>query len=253
MPYRKARSHQERIPWASSHPTDVKRGTFIGEMSRLATLSSLNTTYIRVLESLKLLYVKRGYPEKLVVTWLKKYSASCWDKRLSEVKQERTEVLVLKSEFNEAWNYFSAKELGNTIIGFWREWITRAKNGNFSLHFPQFSGTTGDIGSIPEELVEVIFTPEGKRKMPDVTKLGFEKRRFIVSRKRTKNLFDLTALWKKVVLTGMDEHASVPNLEPPVELDNDEDLDSDESESEARNMAQLTNMRLSLGQAWLAK
>ena len=39
-PFCKARSHQERIPWISHHPLDVKRGTFIGEMSRLATLCS---------------------------------------------------------------------------------------------------------------------------------------------------------------------------------------------------------------------
>ena len=32
MPYRKTQSHQERIPWISHHPLDVKRGTFIGEM-----------------------------------------------------------------------------------------------------------------------------------------------------------------------------------------------------------------------------
>jgi hypothetical protein len=32
-PFRKARNHLERIPWASHHLADVKRGTFIGEMS----------------------------------------------------------------------------------------------------------------------------------------------------------------------------------------------------------------------------
>jgi hypothetical protein len=33
MPYCKNISHQERIPWISHHPLDVKRGTFISEMS----------------------------------------------------------------------------------------------------------------------------------------------------------------------------------------------------------------------------
>ena len=46
-PFRKARSHQERIPWISHHPFDVKRGTFIGEMSRLATLSSQNRIMLK--------------------------------------------------------------------------------------------------------------------------------------------------------------------------------------------------------------
>ena len=40
MPFQKLRSHQERIPWISHHLLDVKCGTYIGEMSRLATLCS---------------------------------------------------------------------------------------------------------------------------------------------------------------------------------------------------------------------
>jgi hypothetical protein len=46
MPYWKVCSHQERIPWISHHPLDVKRGTYIGKMSRLATLCSLHSHYI---------------------------------------------------------------------------------------------------------------------------------------------------------------------------------------------------------------
>ena len=58
MPYRKARNHQERVPWISHHPFDVKRRTFIGEMSRLATLSSTHDAYLEALRSLGGLYVK---------------------------------------------------------------------------------------------------------------------------------------------------------------------------------------------------
>ena len=98
MPYRKARNHQERVPWISSHPFDVKRGTFIGEMSRLATLSSTHDSYLEALHALGGLYVKRGYPLDLVKSWLKKYTAERWKKRLngdSKEETERKEVLVL--------------------------------------------------------------------------------------------------------------------------------------------------------------
>jgi len=33
QPYQKKLNHKERIPWVSHHPKDVKRGTYIGEMS----------------------------------------------------------------------------------------------------------------------------------------------------------------------------------------------------------------------------
>ena len=63
MPYRKALSHQERIPWISHHPLDVKRGTFIGEMSRLATLSSLHSTYCDAVKGLASLYMLVAIPQ----------------------------------------------------------------------------------------------------------------------------------------------------------------------------------------------
>jgi len=71
MPYRKTQSHQERIPWISHHPLDVKRGTFIGEMSRLATLSSIHSTYCNAIKSLAALYIARGYPSNYVYSWTK--------------------------------------------------------------------------------------------------------------------------------------------------------------------------------------
>ena len=209
MPYRKARNHQERVPWISHHPFDVKRGTFIGEMSRLATLSSTHDAYLDALRSLGGLYAKRGYPLDLVKGWLRKYSAERWNKRLNEEKDSsRNEVLVLKSEFNTSWNYFSASQLGDTIIGFWREWLIRAERNQFSIAFPKFSGRIGDLKDVSEKLNSLVSTSDGLRPVPDLRKIGFLDRRMIVSRKRTRNLFDLTSLWKKMVLSGYDKEAS---------------------------------------------
>ena len=70
-PFCKASSHQERIPWISHHPLDVKRGTFIGEMSRLATSSSQVSDYKDSIQSLTALYITHGYPSDLVFHWLK--------------------------------------------------------------------------------------------------------------------------------------------------------------------------------------
>ena len=66
-PFHKASSHQEKIPWISHHPLDVKRGTFIGEMRRLATLSSQVSDYKDSMQSLPALYITHGYPSDLVL------------------------------------------------------------------------------------------------------------------------------------------------------------------------------------------
>lgn len=215
MPYRKAQSHQERIPWISHHPLDVKRGTFIGEMSRLATLSSLNSHYVEAVKGLVALYIKRGYPQNVVLEWLKNNIKERWNKRLNEDRPAPNEVLVLKSEFNTAWNYFSATELGNTVLGYWRDWINRAESNNYNVIFPRFSGDSADLDSTPEELMLTVTESSGEEFfVPDIRKIGILNRRMIVSRKRTRNLFDLTSLWKKTVLTHLDEDALDPQ---PVE------------------------------------
>jgi hypothetical protein len=122
-PFRKARNNLERIPWASHHPTDVKKGTFISEMSRLATLSSKPEHYLEALKDLASLYVIRGYPVNLVKHWLKEYTAIQWRSKLGESSKAQ-DVFVLKSRFNGAWSLFNVHVLGQTVISSWLEYLT---------------------------------------------------------------------------------------------------------------------------------
>jgi hypothetical protein len=243
MPYRKAQNHQERIPWISHHPLDVKRGTFYGEMSRLATLSSTREAYENAMKGLVTLYIVRGYPEALVRSWLKNKIKERWEKRLNIVPKDHVDVLVLKTEFNTAWNYFSASELGETVLGYWREYADRIDRRDFNMEFP-----------VPDDVVPHDISPlagvswqmtshTGKPfELPDVRKINVLDRKVITSRKRTKNLFDLASLWKKTVLEELDEKVcneftdlSQPTIQNDLEdytvsyaADNDVHLQTDE-------------------------
>jgi hypothetical protein len=124
-PYRKPLNHHERIPWVSSHPKDVKRGTFLGEMSRLATLSSRPETYVDALCHLKTLYVARGYPEPLLNSWLRDNKEKRWQARLQEKVRREGSVFVLKSQFNPVFDSFNVHELFDVIR---KEW-TRSCEG----------------------------------------------------------------------------------------------------------------------------
>jgi hypothetical protein len=132
---------------------------------------------------------------------------------------------VLKSEFNTAWNYFSAKELGDTVLGFWRGWLAAAESNTYNIRYPVFSGETGDLEAVSDSRCVVVETPTGPRPIPDVRTIGFANRRMIVSRKRTRNLFDLTSLWKKTVITRLERDI----LEPEENLDSESDSSSSDS------------------------
>ena len=238
MPYRKARSHQERIPWISHHPLDVKRGTYIGEMSRLATLCSLHSHYIDAIKSLSALYIVRGYPSNLVVNWTRSNIGQRWQTRLTDNRREHEDVLVLKSEFNTAWNYFSAKELGDTVLGYWRGWLAAAESNAFSIRYPAFSRDLGDLTEVEAARCVVVNTSEGLLPVPDVRTIGFAQRKLIVSRKRTRNLFDLTSLWKKTVLDRLERDV----LEPEENLVHNSDISSsDESETDPSYLFRTIN------------
>jgi hypothetical protein len=186
MPYRKAGNHQERIPWISSHPYDVKRGTFLGEMSRLAVLSSLLEHYTEALKGLVSLYIHRGYPADEVHKWLYSNIQVRWEKRLLD-RQPTTDAntLVLKSEYNLAWNYFNAHEFGQTIFDYWRTWLNKHDARDYSTDYP----------------APVLEDGEALWNLGDTNIFNSK---VLVSRKRTRNFLDLTNLWKKTVLEAIE-------------------------------------------------
>lgn len=211
MPYRKAHNHQERIPWISYHPLDVKRGTFSGEMSRLATLSSTRQHYLDAVKSLAALYIHRGYPENVIRAWLKNNITKRWKSRLNVTEvREAPKILVLKTEFNTAWNYFNASELQARIFEYWRTWLDKADRLGFDNVFidPRRVGNIDEVSSSAVSLLCHELMNQRNVLVPDLRKLDILERKIITSRKRTRNLFDLASLWKKTVLETMDEQAS---------------------------------------------
>ena len=199
MPYRKNGNHQERIPWISAHPYDVKRGTFFGEMSRLATLSSKNEHYLAAMRGLVALYIRRGYPADEVHKWLYSNLSKRWNERLSVKADspESSEILVLKTQYNLAWNYFNAHQLGDSIFNYWREWLTRADAGNHNAEFPPPDRR--------DHRVSEWETTEDKEGLWDLRKTDIFNKKVILSRKRTRNFLDLTNLWKKTVIDNLEE------------------------------------------------
>jgi len=225
-PYRKAKSLHQRIPWISAHPIDVKRGTFYGEMSRLATLSNNYDDYLEAIDWLVTIYVQRGYSETLLLTWRRNKLKERWDNRLSIKEKETDAVLVLKTEFNTAWNFFGATALGDTILGYMRSWLYKAERMEFSPEFPPVPPDYNDsVESQARFLMETVRSDRTPVEVPDLRRTDILDRRMLVSRKRTTQMFDLASLWKKIVLekhtdpelgeTGSIHPSDQPHSGPP--------------------------------------
>src|SRR5271169_900274 len=225
-PFVKAGNNRERVPWVSHHPLDVKRGVYIGELSRLAVICSHKDIYMEAVKDLNDLYRARGYPVPLVMSWCKKNLSERWEKRFTlrnadSVSDES--VLVLKTRFDDVWNWFSATELGNTVTKYWEEWYERAIEGRYSTRdssrpFPCHKAEhVHGITEVRPELFQIVLDGNGEEMyVPDLRKIGLLGSRWIVSRKRNTNLFDLANVWKKTVFRQLDENIAqeggvVPN------------------------------------------
>ena len=123
------------------------------------------------MQSLIALYITCGYPSDLVFHWLKDNITERWNKQLSVIKVDKLEVLVLKSKFNTAWNYFNTTELGNNILGYWRDWIEHANKHQFDAEFPWFNETLGNVNLRSEHMLFVDEGPIGSY-VPDIRKIN---------------------------------------------------------------------------------
>jgi hypothetical protein len=144
--------------------------------------------------------MRRGYPDDEVHKWLKANLTKRWNNRLAPtVAPVATDVLVLKTQYNLAWNYFNAHELGDEIMNYWREWLRRADAGDFNSEFPA-----------PDPKDYRVAGPEqgsGAAVDWDLRKTDIFNAKVILSRKKTRNFLDVSNLWKRTVLSGIEGQA----------------------------------------------
>ena len=119
---------------------------------------------------------------------------------------------MLKTEFNPVWNYFNAKELGDTIFNYWSEYMERAMTGNYTTRdlsrvFPEPEDwrIDPDAAILPEFTSEVRLSRGHVVEILDLKKLIGHKPRMVVSRRKTANFFNLTSLWKKSIFGEFDK------------------------------------------------
>jgi hypothetical protein len=229
-PFVKAMSHRERIPWSSAHPKDVKKGTFSSEISRLATLCSDSDVFAQQCTEVVNLYVGRGYPKGLVIHWLKEQQEKRWATRLAEQSAEdptRT-FFTLKTHFNEAWKGFNVQELESKITAQWRDFTpstvagkkrsrldggssgpSEKKRINVGLQ-GKFSGQTR-LRITQDDGTDVVVHSSRKGESSEYqygirlqqekkwTQQWVESGKFLVSRRKNTQLWDITRHWNKSV------------------------------------------------------
>uniref|UniRef100_A0A8H7XSC2 Uncharacterized protein n=1 Tax=Psilocybe cubensis TaxID=181762 RepID=A0A8H7XSC2_PSICU len=115
-----------------------------------------------------------------------------------------------KTRFDQVWNWFSAAELGKTITEYWSAWYEHAEKDLYSADSSRplikpDPNYVHDLDDVRPELFTQILVDGETEFVPDLRKIGLLGSRWIVSRKRNTNLFDLANVWKKTVFRKLDE------------------------------------------------
>jgi hypothetical protein len=119
-PYRKPFNHFERLPYTSGHDVKVLKAAFKSEVYRLAVLSHSIGIYDSQLTWLKDLYYSRGYPAKVILSWIHAFKTKAWEVRLDmtdtgNYQRPSQEIWPLKSRMNPAWNDVSLPYVSDVI------------------------------------------------------------------------------------------------------------------------------------------
>jgi hypothetical protein len=195
-PFVKVGNNREQIPWVSHHPIDVKRGIYIGELSRLAVICSHKEIYMEAVGGLNALYHVRGYPVPLITSWCKKNLQDRWEKRFAmwtTVSDSSKSILVLKTRFDDVLNWFSATELKNTVTKYWEEWYECAAIGYYSVTdtsrpfpAPMEGDEHGVVDVRPDLFTRVLDNVGEEMFVPDLCKIGLLGSQWIVSETQYK-------------------------------------------------------------------
>jgi hypothetical protein len=235
-PFVKAMSHRERIPWSSAHPKDVKKGTFCSEISRLATLCSDYDVFAVQCNEAVNLYIGRGYPKGLVTRWLEDQKQKRWANRLApqEAEDPARTFFTLKTQFNEAWKGFNVQELESRITAQWsdhqdppvtgskrklgegepRSRAPKKRKITLGLQGPRYPGQSR-LRLTQDDGAEVVFRTGTSAVFSEFqarqqhqsetrwTQQWIDTGRFIVSRRKNTQLWDITRNWNRTV---WDQH-----------------------------------------------
>lgn len=121
-PYKKPLNHFERIPANSYHRRYVKKAVILGELGRLARISSSREIYHTAVVELRDIYVSRGYTARLVQNIIDGNCSRLWHGRRVKISKDESPaaIVALKTEMNPVWDDVNLEDIREAIHGVWR-------------------------------------------------------------------------------------------------------------------------------------
>lgn len=118
-PYYKAQNHHQYLPWASAHPTSVKKGMIKGELSRVRAICYKESYFLAWKASFLMWLRARGWPNRVLHAWARQVQWQSHFPGSRLEKKERKKAIIAVSQYNPVWEKVSSSAIWENMRKAW--------------------------------------------------------------------------------------------------------------------------------------
>lgn len=119
-PFNKALNHHQYLPWASSHPSSVKKGLIKGELSRVRAICYKEIYFLTWKATFLSRLRARGWPKRVLHSWGRQVQWRSYFPSSGLEARERRDAIIAVSKYNPVWEQVSSSAIWNDMR---TEWI----------------------------------------------------------------------------------------------------------------------------------
>lgn len=119
-PYEKVGNHHQYLPWASSHPSSVKKGMIKGELSRIRAISYKRSYFLTWKRTFLSRLRLRGWPVRALQAWSRQVQwRNFFPSSGLEARKRGTHIIAV-AEYNPVWEQISSTDIWQTMRSTWQ-------------------------------------------------------------------------------------------------------------------------------------
>jgi len=118
-PYEKALNHHQYLPWASHHPSSVKKGMIKGELSRIRAICYKESYFLTWKAEFFRRLSLRGWRFRALKAWGRQVEWRNYFPSAGLDARKKNSRIIAVSEYNPVWNQISSTDIWQTMRQEW--------------------------------------------------------------------------------------------------------------------------------------
>jgi hypothetical protein len=118
-PYTKRLNHHQYLPWASNHPSSVKKGMIKGELSRIRAICYKEIYFLTWKAAFMQRLRARGWPRRALQSWGRQVQWRPYFPSAGLDARKNRNAIIAVSEYNPVWEKVSSSAVWQAMRDGW--------------------------------------------------------------------------------------------------------------------------------------